>query len=1268
MVKRIVTVLLCWLMVLSVFPEAFPGTAKVNALDTNIIQYADVIIPAWSDTLSYSDDEYGIIRNGTLILDASETTITNITFNKITKEFNYKILPAQYRARRTNISRDMYIGNQVQFGMYMGIRDDLPDYPWHNPVDEMHFRTDQDYLPEKNPPEQNEREVDTMVDILHDSHETFKEYEAEYPGVQKRIVNPPTQMEVTVILQNYVADYNHSRTFRISKIMNFDLVVNSTPTLSLTTPSGQTLQNDAGKSLLNVEGYVQDADNNDVTISVEIPNVLYKKIIVPKAHNTKAFSIPIDVLEDAIPPGDYTVIVKAVDPSNASASASMSFKVRQRLKRSAFVLINSQIQNSTSYSDYEGDAKYAERFKYQHNPDYFDNSMGLLADSGAWRNSPYDSFPFTGYYVVTYQPKDTPTADNRFSEYRMWGSDNFTKLSFQVHRKPIALFTAKLVGGALQITDSSYDSDHISRVDKGLTQRQWQYKKGDEELWKDGTPSGTLSSTENYVIRLRVRDIDGENALGVWSDWCVRTVGTAGGNLPPVALFTVEPSTVSYRKATTVADKSFDPDNDPLDTYQWSVVKNGSQTVWSYTGGANTPPNIASYGVGSYQLTLKVRDNRGLWSEPYSQSVTVMNHPPIADFNMPSEVYRDTVIALENLTPDPDKDGDSLSYVWKTANREGPYYAVGTNRNQTVVMQNLINANSLSPKQSISDRWEMKLTASDGSLSSTVSRAFTVLNHIPTAKIIGKAQVYQDDTLTFNSADVDEDTADQHTLRYYWNVTDSSGQMKSYTTPNIEVSFPETGTYRFEHWAIDQIGAKSNIATLEVSVIPNLPPSLTLTTPVGTAASPSVIDAQLLGDPLVKWTYSDPENDAQEKYLLEFYDKDGSLVKTIQNNDPAGTLRQYQIPNPTFERFVYFYLYGRAYSKGSWSEISNEKAFIIDNPPQPGFTLLTDTGRNATQVPIYRTDIVNIQDKATDPDIVKGDSISHKYYLKPAGGTESLASAQGNFSKQFTTNGTFTLRQVVTDSLGLYRELSQSITVANRLPTVNITYPTSSSQASPTVVNTLTPIMKWEYQDEDGDLQQRYKVRIINLTTGAVTVQSGEQTTSAKQWQIPAGSLAENQKYAVEVEAYDGFAWSSVSPRKYFMVNLLTVKGGVQHTGEWNKNRQAYNLKKSGNAESPRGYNIFWAGESFVLEAKATGMPDTVDVTMTGGYTVRLNPVNSDRTLWTGELYDPAFEKLPAGPVAFTFTAKNEFNTKTDTVTVTIMGEWTEYFQSHRIK
>jgi hypothetical protein len=181
-------------------------------------------------------------------------------------------------------------------------------------------------------------------------------------------------------------------------------------------------------------------------------------------------------------------------------------------------------------------------------------------------------------------------------------------------------------------------------------------------------------------------------------------------------------------------------------------------------------------------------------------------------------------------------------------------------------------------------------------------------------------------------------------------------------------------------------------------------------------------------------------------------------------------------------------------------------------------------------------------------------------------------------------------------------------------------------------------------------------------------VQSGEQASSAQQWQIPSNILAENQKYAVEVEVYDGFSWSNVSARKYFMVNLLTVQGGVQHTADWNGNRQAYNMNKSGTAESPRGYNIFWAGESFVLQANTTGMPDTVEVTMTGGYRALLTPTDTNRTLWTGQLYDSVFEKLPDGPVTFTFIARNAFSTKTDTVTVNILGDWSEYFASHRVK
>ncbi|MFE4710838.1 hypothetical protein ACFRAM_08170 [Paenibacillus sp. NPDC056722] len=236
------------------------------------------------------------------------------------------------------------------------------------------------------------------------------------------------------------------------------------------------------------------------------------------------------------------------------------------------------------------------------------------------------------------------------------------------------------------------------------------------------------------------------------------------------------------------------------------------------------------------------------------------------------------------------------------------------------------------------------------------------------------------------------------------------------------------------------------------------------------------------------------------------------------------------------------------------------------------------------------------------------------------------------------------------------------------MPKVNITYPTSDNPNKPTIASTLTPIIKWNYQDEDGDLQQRFRVRIINLATGAIKAQSGDQLSGAKQWQIPAGALIENEKYAVEVEVFDGFDWSNISARKYLMVNLLSVKGGVKHTEEWNLNRQNYNLKKSGDREQPRGYSVFWAGEKFVFLADTTGLPDTVEVTIPGGYSTQLRPDNEDKLVWKGELYDSSFEKLPDGPLTFTFTATNEYQVKIDKVTVQILDDWSEYFRFHRIK
>ncbi|NGM82633.1 hypothetical protein G5B47_09400 [Paenibacillus sp. 7124] len=1289
--KRILKILLIVLVLSSVFQG--PWKSDVAEAAGEVITYDTIYVPATHITgsrpASYPGDPNWF--QSTMDIDLPAYTM-DVSYNQVTGALNVTLsnffLPTKWVINRQELSewpvnpsfdrwRNFY-RNENSVGGYVKDIDgnsipityhvsslssfdpDNPDYrtsfvdktgstflPW---IKERHWLSEYSY-----------------TDEIKDLPLSFTTY-----------ISPGLKLSGIYFYQDFTESYNvvdrweelysmksyHEYTVSDSRV--FTLTNNKAPSLTLTSASGQTIMNETGFSNYNLEGYVQDPDNDTLNVIAEIPNVFYKKISLSSTASPKTFSIPIDAITDGLSPGTYTINVKAVDPLNKKAEASSSITVTKRLKNKAFFLINEPVSISGTYSDYESDLKYAERYKYEQDPNLFDNPMGLISDNGLWRNSKYTSFPYTGAYVASFQNRDNPLDDYRFDEFRKWSRDNLSSMTFLVHRKPIALFTAKLINGNVTLADKSYDLDHITAPSKGIYAWEWQYKKTSDEVWTDGQLS-SLPSSDQYDIRLRVRDIDGPDGIGVWSDWYQVTVGSPS-NLPPVALFTVTPNYVSHRSSTTIVDQSFDPDNDNLDTYEWRVIKDGWQQVWYHSGGPTTPPNIASFGTGNYEVTLKVHDNRGLWSNPYSQSVQVVNSPPVASFTMPTELYRDSVVAMTNTTPDPDADGEALIYGWNGRINGGNYYYAGGNRNQNINIRSLITQMGLTEKQAVSDGWEMRLSAFDGVLGSNATRLFTVLNHIPSAAITGSDTAFQYNTYTYTSADEDGDPSDVSSLQYYWRITDSDGGKEMLRTQNVQITYDKPGVYTLEHWVVDQIGDKSNIATLKVAVAENLAPSMTLTTPAGTRDNPSIIDAEQEGDPLIKWTYADPENDEQEKYRLEFYTKDGLLAKSVENTDGSGNTRQYKMPDNSLERFLFYTVQGRAFSKNNWSEISNEKAFIIDNPPVPGFTLITDTGKDAVLTPIYRTDVLQITSTAHDDDQPKGDTLTYKYYLKPSGGTEGLISASDSFTKQFTTNDTFTIRQVVTDSLGLWREVSHSFIVKNRAPVVNLTYPTSDTAVKPTISSTMTPIIKWSYTDDDNDEQQRYRVRILDAATGNLVVQSGDQASSQKQWTVPAGTLVENQKYAAEVEAFDGFDWSAASPRKYFMVNLLSVKGGVKHTAEWNNNRQNYNLKMSGDPESPRAYNVFWAGEKFMLQADATGLPDTIDVNMDGGFTAQLHPADSDKTFWTGELYDSSFEKLPNGPVTFTFTAKNEYNTKIDKVTVIISENWSEYFRSHRVK
>ncbi|MHB9094215.1 MAG: PKD domain-containing protein [Eubacteriales bacterium] len=160
--------------------------------------------------------------------------------------------------------------------------------------------------------------------------------------------------------------------------------------------------------------------------------------------------------------------------------------------------------------------------------------------------------------------------------------------------------------------------------------------------------------------------------------------------------------------------------------------------------------------------------------------------------------------------------------------------------------------------------------------------------------------------------------------------------------------------------------------------------------------------------------------------------------------------------------------------------------------------------------------------------------------------------------------------------------------------------------------------------------------------------------------------------YWVTLRAWDP-AGLTDAVTKSFAVNVLGVTGHINHTPEWNANRITYNRYYSGTDDAPRGYNVFWAGEKFVLAADTTdtGLSATraqsVTVSFPGrGVSAGLTP-NAARTSWTGELFRPDFETIPDGTYTFRFMAVYSNGTvKNDEVFVIIRGSWEDYYRFHR--
>jgi hypothetical protein len=142
------------------------------------------------------------------------------------------------------------------------------------------------------------------------------------------------------------------------------------------------------------------------------------------------------------------------------------------------------------------------------------------------------------------------------------------------------------------------------------------------------------------------------------------------------------------------------------------------------------------------------------------------------------------------------------------------------------------------------------------------------------------------------------------------------------------------------------------------------------------------------------------------------------------------------------------------------------------------------------------------------------------------------------------------------------------------------------------------------------------------------------------------------------VATYKGMVERQVTP----------VKGFVDHTDQWEVNRQRYNAWAIGNGESTRQKNLFFRGENFMLSTQTDLEADKVYVQIDAypNLNTWLSYNNQDGAWkWRGEIKGNSMIDWSSQPLTFVFTSYAGTETTTDRVTVFI--DTNEYYRLNQL-
>ena len=166
-----------------------------------------------------------------------------------------------------------------------------------------------------------------------------------------------------------------------------------------------------------------------------------------------------------------------------------------------------------------------------------------------------------------------------------------------------------------------------------------------------------LSANQVFTYQLVVT-----NSKGLSSEPVYLNVTVKNSNQPPVADAGDDLAIKAGAKAVLNASQSFDPDNDPVLTYQWLQVE-GPNVVLSDKTAVN-PEFVVPAAVGqSLAFELLASDGQESSTTDLVRLTILDNTAPIADAGM-DMVKDEASIVMLNGSKSVDTDGDEIGYEW----------------------------------------------------------------------------------------------------------------------------------------------------------------------------------------------------------------------------------------------------------------------------------------------------------------------------------------------------------------------------------------------------------------------------------------------------------------------------------------------------------------------------------------------------------------------------------------------------------------------------